>query len=275
MIKKETSKEERMKKFTKTGVIYKTKDYDLFSFFDENRDRKPAHISNLRKAIKDRGNLTEVFTIIVDKKFRIMDGQNRFMALKLDKGTVYFQITDKLTMDEVPKASALNKRWLLTDYLRSYVKRYNNGERKFCQYAQFEGYMNRWGFSPSVTMILLHGDRSQPTVETFKDGTFKIARKWDWHESFAEDVHSFARWINFYTHRSFVVAYIMLYTHPDYNHRKMLQKMQYLSSKCVKQPDTFAYARMLESIYNHKCQNHDRISIVARYWTIDGKPITM
>jgi len=270
---REQSKTDRRKKFTKTGVVYSTKEYDLFDFFDENRDTSQSHVNSLRAAIRKHGNLSKEFSILVNRSFKIIDGQNRFLALSVDNRTVYFQITDRLSVDDIPRASALNKKWIMNDYLRSYVKRYQKGEKKYLPYAQFEGYMNRWGFSTSVVLVLLTGDRHTKTVNEFKNGNMKIRRDWQWLESFAEDLHAFSRWIDFYRHRYFVSAFIMIYNHPNYSHRVMMKKMEYISSYCVKQPDTFSYAKMMETIYNHKSRPDNKLTFVQDNYTINGKLI--
>ena len=101
---KEQSKTDRRREFTKTGVVYSTKDYDLFDFFDENRDTSRNHVNALRAAIRKNGNLSKEFSILVNRNFKIIDGQNRFLALSIDNRTVYFQITDRLSVDDIPKS---------------------------------------------------------------------------------------------------------------------------------------------------------------------------
>ena len=59
--------------------IYITKDYEKFSFIDGNRNVRPNHVEKLCNSFRE---VQLGVPLVVDKDYRIYDGQNRFMALK-------------------------------------------------------------------------------------------------------------------------------------------------------------------------------------------------
>lgn len=71
--------------------IYKTKDYDKFSIDDKyNRDVNENIVKKIKASIKDCGDKGHVFPIVVDDKFRIIDGQHRFRARKEMNLSIYY-----------------------------------------------------------------------------------------------------------------------------------------------------------------------------------------
>ena len=73
------------------GYIYKTKDYDKFSFVDGNRSIKPNVVEKLYNSFKE---VQLEVPLVVDQYYRIYDGQHRFTALKRLKMPIYYQIIE-------------------------------------------------------------------------------------------------------------------------------------------------------------------------------------
>jgi hypothetical protein len=63
----------------KSFFVGKTKDYDMFSFLDSNREPNSRRIKSIAESIKKNG---VQIPIIVNKNKQIVDGQHRFWALK-------------------------------------------------------------------------------------------------------------------------------------------------------------------------------------------------
>lgn len=73
------------------GIIYKTKDYDKFIIDSEyNRDIVSRNVKNIYNSIKTYGDYGHCYPIVVDDKFRIIDGQHRFTARKQANLTIYY-----------------------------------------------------------------------------------------------------------------------------------------------------------------------------------------
>ena len=73
-----------LKKIKRSGVVQKdinyTSNYGMFKFLDQNRETMDKHIADLAASIKESG---QIHAIVVNDKFEIIDGQNRFKACKL------------------------------------------------------------------------------------------------------------------------------------------------------------------------------------------------
>ena len=101
-------------------------------------------------------------------------------------------------------------------------------------------------------MILLSGN-TRGTMAAFKAGTFKITRHLDSANKIIEHINEFGRYIKHFKQRSFVLAVLRVMERvPDYNQARMMQKMEYLSERLVRCPDTESYIDLLEKIYNFK-----------------------
>ena len=94
----------------------KTTNYDLFSFYEENRKISKGNIKQKIKSIQNIGYI-ESLPIIVDENFKIIDGQHRFLALKeLGLPIIYAieQIDYSKAMIELNKSQEI---WRLQEYI--------------------------------------------------------------------------------------------------------------------------------------------------------------
>lgn len=100
----------------------KTTNYDLFSFYMENRKISKGNIKQKIKSIQNIGYI-ESLPIIVDENFRIIDGQHRFLALKeLNMPIVYAieQIDYSKAMVELNRSQEV---WRLQEYIFHHATR--------------------------------------------------------------------------------------------------------------------------------------------------------
>jgi hypothetical protein len=78
--------------------VHTTKEYDLFTFAEFNRATKdgyvPKKVEEFRKLIKNGLFLFELQFILVNRKGVIVEGNNRFQALKEENEEIHFIITD-------------------------------------------------------------------------------------------------------------------------------------------------------------------------------------
>lgn len=80
----------KMTKDEAIAVVYKTYDYDKFTMLDENR--QPDHVKSL---IVSFANRIVPNAILCNEKYEIIDGQNRFLALKeIGKPILYYLSLD-------------------------------------------------------------------------------------------------------------------------------------------------------------------------------------
>jgi hypothetical protein len=100
-------------------MVKSTTKFDDFSLIKANRPVDWGKIAVLRKEIK-RKNLTEVYPVNVNSKTvskkrygldgtrcGVVDGQHRYISCKLEKIPMYYQVVDNLTLDDIPRAAAV------------------------------------------------------------------------------------------------------------------------------------------------------------------------
>ena len=88
-------------------------------------------------------------------------------------------------------------------------------------------------------------------MASFKEGHFKIERSITDANNIIEMITDFGSHFKYYKARSFVLAMLRIITRVEnYNHKRMMAKMEYLSEKLVKCPDATTYVLLLEKLYN-------------------------
>ena len=242
--------------------IKKSKDYGMFHLMDENRDQSKyhSHTANLLKSMEVVGNVTDLIPIVVkpkDKKYAdkeypegkypIFNGQFRFVSIKLKNDWIYYVIDeqDKLKAEHLHWIN-VSKSWTYDDYMNYYCK------LGFKEYAVYAGFKKRSGWSHNSVMTLLAGN-TKGIASAFKAGTFVMLRSVSEANAIIEMINEFSTIFKYYKQRGFIVAMLRIIENvPDYNHDRMMQKMQYLSERLVRCPDTESYIRLLEKLYNFK-----------------------
>lgn len=97
--------------------IYKTKDYSKFSIDDAyNRDVNENIVKKIKASIKDCGDKGHVFPIVVDDKFRIIDGQHRFKARKELGLSIYYIQDIELDSQSLGIINDAVGKWKSTDF---------------------------------------------------------------------------------------------------------------------------------------------------------------
>ena len=240
--------------------ILKTKDYGLFHLVDWNRDVIPTHVASIMRSMHNIGNITDLIPIVVkpkNKKYAtkehpegkhvIFDGQFRFVSLKFNNDWVYYVVDteNKLKAEDVAQLQA-SKKWSYDDYMNYYCA------LGFKEYAVYAGFKKRSQWSHNCVQILLAGN-TKGVASAFKEGTFVMLRSISECNAIIEMINEFSRVFKYYKQRSFICALLKIIEQvEEYDHDRMMQKMDYLSERLVRCPDTESYIRLLEKLYNFK-----------------------
>lgn len=123
-----------------------TEDYSRFKYLKKNREVSSAHVSKLVNSIKIK-NLMRDLPIIVNQNMEILDGQNRFEALKILKLPVYYKFAIDMSDNDISLINSMSKRWTLEDYLHQYS---SNGKDSYIKLSEFM----RWSNLSSVNLAL-------------------------------------------------------------------------------------------------------------------------
>lgn len=86
----------RKKGFPEAKKIYRTDNYDQFSFLSFNRDVKRSNVEKLKRQSSEKFEMQN-FPIIVDQDMKIKDGQHRFIACKEMDAPIYYVIDEERT----------------------------------------------------------------------------------------------------------------------------------------------------------------------------------
>ena len=162
---------------------------------------------------------------------------------------MYYQIVDTLTLDDIPRAAAVQSSWKMKDYIHHHATK---GKQ---QYLLFKSYMDRNNFAPSSTLSILCGDRSKYTVGKLKSGELRISRDWAVANKFAESIEELGEFITFNRQARFLEAYMICFQNKEFDHSKMITKLEYLSSRMRRMTDTYNHLEQLENVYNFNTKN--------------------
>ena len=162
-----------LKRMKKNGVVKKdinySSDYGMFKFLDQNRETMDRHIADLAASIKESG---QIHAIVVNDKFEIIDGQNRFKACKLLGIPVMYLQNKTASIKDVILMNNTQVGWKMRDYLRCFS---NKKHDNYAEYVDVNDFMEEYKLNFSITLYLLSDARSDEYGRVaFKKGTFKV-----------------------------------------------------------------------------------------------------
>ena len=248
-----------------------TKNYNIFTLISENRPIDWKRVDWLRKQLKNN-NMLQQYDILCNSKEKsmeryascdgfgmgIIDGQHRFLSAKLENKTVYYTVDDSVTLDDVSKASAFQRPWTLKDHLHKYKT------KGLQEYKKFAGYMSRSHFPISVCSIILCGGRGAYYKTAFEQGEMRCSQDWSKAEAFAEIINGTDTkkgvifYLKYALNSRFVEAFWTLFKHKEYDHPRMMAKLEYLASTMQKCPDKPGFLRELSRVYNYNTRSKVR-----------------
>ena len=243
--------------------IKQTNNYDRFVFNPSNRDVHPKRVEQLELSIGlfDFGNSYPIVVSPPNENngegpmiMTIFDGQHRYWARYNLSLPVFFVIDPDMTIDKVGRINSTQHGWMLGDYLQSFATE-TELNKGLHQYKIVTGYQARHDFKAGIALKILCGGRWGRVREDLVSGTLKVTTDLHEAENFARAVKDFGQYISYNKNDRFIVAFKKLWDSPEYEHRKMLSKLEYLSLKLNRQPNIKSYVQMFQDIYNHKNQN--------------------
>jgi len=232
-------------KDTTVNTVLKTNDYNKFKTKQGNRELNQLHLKRLMSSVKEI-DLLHANPILVNENFEIIDGQHRFNVCKELKKPIYFLMVKGLGLTEIQVLNANSKNWKLDDYIDGYC---SMGIAEYCYFKDLMS-KNKLGIT-SLLAIFAAGGHSGNAFDDVKNGNLKLPYKnrgliiLQWIKD----------WLHFYPgadRRTFVLALVQLYNVKGYSHEKMMQKLQYQSTKIVDCTLTKTYIALLEEVYNFR-----------------------
>ena len=236
---------------TNTKTIQRTDDYSLFNRIKGNRKPVPNHINHLIQAISKNPKSIEYTPIITNEKYEIIDGQHRVEALKSLKLPVYFIAVEGLALKDVQELNSITKPWTPTDFAKAYQEL---GNKNYDQYLDFK---KTYGLNHDVLLSYLGLEKVIDGSE-FKRGLLKVSEPMRSHDLCMCHKDS-GEFYDGFKRRAFAFAFKVAWTHKDYNHKHMMNRLKLKGSQMQDYASQEDYLRELESIYNGNMRNGDRI----------------
>lgn len=241
--------------------VYKTTDYSKFKLLSSNREID--HVGYIKRSMEER---LVPSPIVVNENYEIIDGQNRFEALRqLGKPVLYVMFPD-LGIEDVRAINRGSRNWQKKDFIKSYA---DEGIENYVAYVDFlKSYPD---FSPGIAEIFLRMSntndsdlRRKESFQSIQSGNFIIK---DFKRScqLADMVMRYKGLDDnrrpIYKRKEFVIAIIKLARLPEFNNDKMVGKVKLNLRKFVPCTSVQEYVLMLEEIYNYK--NRKKVRFVV------------
>ena len=104
-----------------TVTVLHTTNHQIFHYIPGNRPISKSHVQDIITSFEDRPGLVELRPILVNERMEIIDGQHRLQALEFLEAPVPYIVAPGLTLRDAQVMNALQRPWLMQDYLQSYA----------------------------------------------------------------------------------------------------------------------------------------------------------
>lgn len=106
--------------------VYETKEYSKFTLLKGNRDIK--QIKKIKASIANVGYIPS--PILCNENLEIIDGQNRFEALKSLDMPIHYYIVEGIGIEEARALNIGRTNWNTLDYVKSYAESGNESYKR-------------------------------------------------------------------------------------------------------------------------------------------------
>jgi hypothetical protein len=238
--------------------IFVSKDYDKFKTLGGNRF--VDHSDKIVESIKNIGQL--IAPIIVNEKFEVIDGQNRFEAYKKLELPVYYIIAEGYGISECVAMNSVSKNWTTDDYINSHAEL---GNRNYQILKDFIGEFKSTISKKCITATLA-GRVEYYEVSKVRSGEFTVGPKGaDYYYDMLTYMSKFdisnIKGKSDYIHK--VIGYC--YNTPEIDNNKLLTFYQKYSYQIESVVNTKQASEALERVYNYKCNKTNYVFISAMY----------
>lgn len=237
-------------------MIEKTKEYDLFIFREDNREKiDQAHVRRLIESIKAK-DLLHLRPIDVNDKMEIIDGQHRVLAAKYLGVEVYYKKEAQLDAADIVRMN-ISKAWTTGDYLNFYCHHQKD------EYIKLKAFMKKNRLTLKVALNIAIGE-SKLSFSNFKAGAFEFNEgELESELGICWKTIEYIRKMNGYsaytTSSRFWRALLKLINHPDFDIDKWNGNVQKLVDHFAPKARTEDYIKMVQTIYNWKNLNKIRL----------------
>ena len=243
--------------------VYETYDYGKFHIMKKG-NREIDHYEKIARQMNEQFLFT---VIIVNEKFEIIDGQNRFLASKKLHKPVRYIMVKGYGIEQVRMYNMEARNWKKRDFIKSYA---DEGKEEYVKMKEFQ---KRYpDFPASICENLLRmsltGDSNENHGSTFRAvqrGIF-IVKDFEASCKLADMVMAYKPFCEnqkfpTYKRKEFVAAIIKLSRCEDFDNDLVIRKIKLnprAFTPCVSAND---YIRMIEDIVNFRNRNKVRFNV--------------
>lgn len=238
-------------------MIKKTKDYDMFVFRDDNREKiDRAHVQKLVQSITAR-NMLDLKPILVNEKMEIIDGQHRLLAAQKLDVEIYYDVQKNIDASDIIRLNT-TKNWTTGDIFNFYCK------HEYPEYLKLQEFMKKNQLSLKIAIIISIG-KAHAQHADFKNGLFKFN-----DEIMEADLDTCWDTINYIKkmngHSPYVLsakfwqALLKIVQHYSFEADKWHSNVKKMVEHFTAKATTNDYVRMMQNIYNWR--NNNKINLV-------------
>jgi hypothetical protein len=235
-------------------MIETTKNYEQFKILSGNRRIVGATVKDKIKLLSTDNNL-DVFPVVVNENFEVIDGQHRFLACKEMGIPVSYVMKKGLTVKNAQIANSSMKNWVIQDFIDSFVESGNSN------YMRYDAFVKKYKIKNVEIQYLLQTDTSTFSRK-IKEGSFIFTeydeiKSIDFLRVYLPIKSIFGR-INFV----FTRVFTKLYIDKKIDFSRLLKKAAMVPESYIRLGTNWKETyRIIEDIYNFKqsAGTHERL----------------
>ena len=237
--------------------IFVSTNYDKFLLLESNRLIKPGKVSRLKEEI-ERRDLTHENEIKVrisndGKHLIVLEGQHRFKTCYDMNLPIFYRYSIMETKD-IGLFNSVQDKWSLEDSLHHYCV------EGVHDYKILSGFRKQYMYPISTLIHVLSGRNDKTMLDEFRRGQFIVTQGLEFVHELLSKIQQFKPFNDkIYRHRTFLKVYMDLMTHPEFEHEKMLHKVEQVPMRFVYCTKVNDYLRMIEDVYNWKNSNQIKL----------------
>lgn len=229
-----------------------TTNYDQFKILNGNRDLDQRHINRLTRAVQLKPNSLQYSPILVNKRMEIIDGQHRFEVSKTLGLPIYYIISDDANMEDVIAMNTNAQNWNAYDFAKSYAA---IGRPEYKLYLELK---ERFDVPHEALIGYMTNGEIKGASRAFKQGRLHV----DDLGITVADLIRLCEIAEVYPRaktRGVGLALRLAMHTPNYDHRRMLRKMEERAWAIPPVGTISGNLRELENVYNHSYSDASRV----------------
>lgn len=227
-----------------------TRNYDIFKFMEGNRNVNITHLKRIKKSLE---NKQLEIPLIVTTNMEIFEGQHRYIACREMGLPIYYIIVEGLTLEDAISINTVSKKWSAEDYFQHHLAL---GKP---EYIRLKKFMDETGLSLHNARTFLDNISAKGTKQqsTFYNGDFVI-------EDYDRSMEMFKKHMDYSACPAFnkaacKLAILKIMNHPQYDHERMVIKLDQLAYKITNRVSTTDYLVAFSDIYNYNASKDKKV----------------